>query len=196
MAEPLVGIDAPISTLWNVDTCPADILPWLAWTFSVELWAPAWPEGTKRAVLRSSIAVHRSKGTKQSILDALAGIGFEAAIAEWFETGADPHTFALTAFAKGPIDGPEGSLDAARNQALQVIEHTKPVRAHLSAFRLGYMQRQRLTVAQSAVVAVRLSGRAEPRPAHQVAQTRQTVSHTAQVALRLSGTAHPKRFVN
>lgn len=196
MAEPLVGLDAPISTLWNVDTCPVDVLPWLAWTFSVELWDHNWPEGTKRAVLRSAIAVHRHKGTKQSILDALAGIGFDASIAEWFETGAAPHTFALTAFARGPVDGPEASLDAARYQALQVVEHTKPVRAHLSAFRLGYTQRQRLTVAQSAVAAVRLSGRAKPRPAHQVAQTRQTVIQTAQVALRLFGTAHPKRFVN
>lgn len=27
-----------IRELWNPDTCPANLLPWLAWAFSVDRW--------------------------------------------------------------------------------------------------------------------------------------------------------------
>lgn len=27
-----------IRELWNPDTCPANLLPWLAWSFSVDRW--------------------------------------------------------------------------------------------------------------------------------------------------------------
>lgn len=40
-----------IRELWNPDTCPANLLPWLAWSFSVDRWDDKWPEATKRAVI-------------------------------------------------------------------------------------------------------------------------------------------------
>ena len=77
MAEPLVGIDAPISTLWNADTCPAPLLPWLAWSFSVEIWDHDWSEATRRSVVREAIGVHQWKGTKTAIKRVLAAVGFD-----------------------------------------------------------------------------------------------------------------------
>jgi phage tail P2-like protein len=96
MAERTEGLSGFIAPLWNVDTCPEALLPWLAWSFSVEVWDHAWPEATKRKVIRKSIAVHRVKGTRKSVEEALAAIGTRATIVEWWESDAQPSAMAGT----------------------------------------------------------------------------------------------------
>jgi phage tail P2-like protein len=76
MAEPLVGIEKPVQTLWDPETCPASILPWLAWTLSVDDWDPQWPEGTKRSAIAASIMVHQKKGTAGAVKAALVAAGY------------------------------------------------------------------------------------------------------------------------
>ncbi|WP_332113935.1 phage tail protein I, partial [Escherichia coli] len=39
-----------IRELWNPDTCPANLLPSLAWAFSVHTWDEKWPEEPKSVV--------------------------------------------------------------------------------------------------------------------------------------------------
>ena len=58
-------------------TCPAALLPWLAWGLSVDDWDSSWPEPVKRAVIAASADVHRHKGSVWSIrrMLALAGYG-------------------------------------------------------------------------------------------------------------------------
>ncbi|EDO2113827.1 phage tail protein I [Salmonella enterica] len=51
-----------IRELWNPDTCPANLLPWLAWSFSVDRWDDKWPEATKRAVIRDAYFIHCHTG--------------------------------------------------------------------------------------------------------------------------------------
>lgn len=95
MAERELGLELPIGTLWNAETCPPNILPWLAWAFSVDHWDASWPEGTKRNAVAASISIHRRKGTVRSIREALAAFGFgDAAIIEGY--GGFQHTGALT----------------------------------------------------------------------------------------------------
>lgn len=65
-----------IRPLWNPDTCPADLLPWLAWSLSVDNWDPSWSEGVKRAVIRQSVGVHKRKGTKGAVIEALLAAGY------------------------------------------------------------------------------------------------------------------------
>lgn len=76
MAERTIGIEAPIATLWNPETCPANILPWLAWALSVDNWDANWSEGTKRNAIAASVAIHRRKGTVRAVKDALAAAGY------------------------------------------------------------------------------------------------------------------------
>ncbi len=52
-----------IRDLWSADTCPDDLLPWLAKAVSVDVWSPAWTPDQKRGAIRNSLAVHRKKGT-------------------------------------------------------------------------------------------------------------------------------------
>lgn len=66
---------ALVPTLWDADTCPAALLPWLAWAESVEDWNAEWSEERQRAVIKASREVHRLKGTPSAITQALVARG-------------------------------------------------------------------------------------------------------------------------
>lgn len=80
-----LALPVPLRTLWNPATCPAELLPFLAWAFSVDVWEADWPEATKRAVIAESFAVHRIKGTRLAVEKALAAMGIKVTLTEWFE---------------------------------------------------------------------------------------------------------------
>lgn len=80
-----LALTVPLRTLWNPATCPAELLPFLAWAFSVDVWEADWPEATKRAVIAESFAVHRIKGTRLAVEKALAAMGIKVTLTEWFE---------------------------------------------------------------------------------------------------------------
>lgn len=126
MAEPKQGLEVPIAQLWNVDTCPAELLPWLAWSFSVEVWDTAWPESVKRDVIRSAIAVHRIKGTRGSVEAVLAAQGHDAEVSEWFEYQGTPHTFRVAVEITG-----DTAFDHTHRPAIaRAVDTVKPVRSH------------------------------------------------------------------
>ncbi|HBD5458960.1 TPA: phage tail protein I, partial [Escherichia coli] len=68
-----------IRELWNPDTCPANLLPWLAWSFSVDRWDDKWPEATKRAVIRDAYFIHCHKGTIGAIRRVVEPLGYISA---------------------------------------------------------------------------------------------------------------------
>jgi phage tail P2-like protein len=72
----LGDVPVAIGSVWSPDTCPDEMLPWLAWAMSVDDWDSGWSVETKRSVIRESIAVHRRKGTRASIQLALHSAGY------------------------------------------------------------------------------------------------------------------------
>lgn len=70
------AVPTPLRALWNPDTCPAQLLPWLAWALGVDDWEPGWPEEVQRSVIRASIDVHRHKGTVAAIRTAIHAAGY------------------------------------------------------------------------------------------------------------------------
>lgn len=74
-----------IPILLSPETCPVELLPWLAWALSVDLWDAGWSEDAKRHVIGESVAVHRTKGTIGAVKRALAAAGYgDARIVERF----------------------------------------------------------------------------------------------------------------
>lgn len=67
---------AAIATLWDPNTCPAALLPWLAWAYSVDDWDDSWSETAMRNVIADSIAIHKTKGTPSAIRRVMAAIGY------------------------------------------------------------------------------------------------------------------------
>lgn len=122
----------PIRDLWNPDTCPAPLLPWLAWAFSVDAWKDYWPEHIKRARIRSAIQIQRQKGTVKSVRDVVESFGGAIDIREWWELSPQgaPHTFDLVLTLSG-----EGGQDATAqfvDDVINEVSRTKPVRSHFT----------------------------------------------------------------
>lgn len=94
-------------TLWDPDTCPEDVLPWLAWAVGVAEWSADWPESQRRAVVGAAIARRRRLGTVQSAresVEAVVNMGIDGLeFAEWFEYGGRPGTFRIVNTVAGRV---------------------------------------------------------------------------------------------
>jgi len=128
----------PIRDIWNPDTCPLHLLPWLAWALDVEQWQSDWPEAVQRSAIKASIDVHNHMGTKASVKQALNALGASITMTEWFEAGGAAHTFDLTAWANANlVQVGKPILDQSLyGTLLASINETKPARSHFT-FRVG-----------------------------------------------------------
>ncbi|WP_330925240.1 phage tail protein I [Candidatus Sororendozoicomonas aggregata] len=95
VSERLEQLPVIYRDLWNPDTCPAEFLPYLAWSFSVDEWNDDWPDHIKRQTVKDALYQHRIKGSRQSVENAIAAFNAQARIIEWWEQTprATPHTF-------------------------------------------------------------------------------------------------------
>ena len=64
--------------LWNPDLCPVELLPYLAWAFSLDDWNDKWPEHIKRQSLKDALYQHRIKGSLKAVENAIARFGTTA----------------------------------------------------------------------------------------------------------------------
>ena len=121
-----------ISDVWNPDTCPAELLPWLAWAMSVDEWDIIWPADIKRSVIKQSISVHQKKGTRGAVRRALDALGVNIELKEWFETDATPHTFEIEARGNETLSQQnEAIIDQEFFSTVRrVINDIKPARSH------------------------------------------------------------------
>jgi phage tail P2-like protein len=122
-----------VREVWNPDTCPANLLAWLAWAFSVDEWDPAWTDAQKRGAIKSSIEVHRYKGTIGAVRSALEGLFYDVQVQEWFNqlpAGA-PYTFRIL-LEVNQVGAPQ----AAFASLLNLLERTKNLRSHLDDIEL------------------------------------------------------------
>ena len=76
-------LEAKNKDVLNPNKLGIDILPWLAWSLSIDSWSDDWPEMIKREMVKNSISLHRIKGTKKAIKQALDIVGVFGEIVEW-----------------------------------------------------------------------------------------------------------------
>lgn len=126
----LQGMAEPVQGLWDAETCPEHLLPYLAWALSVEVWDSSWPETNRRQVLVDAVQVHRRKGTAGAVHRALSAIGFRTDISEWFEYGGEPHTFKISIFSEDVLGTGFQLDDNLVATVRSLIEDVKPVRSH------------------------------------------------------------------
>lgn len=130
-AEALAQIDrvpVPLRQLWNPDTCPVELLPYLAWAFSVDRWSQAWPESAKRAAIRAAYFIHAHKGTIGALRRVVEPLGYLIEVYEWFEEvpSGVPGTFRLLV---GVLD--TGITDEMYQELTWLIDDAKPLTRHL-----------------------------------------------------------------
>lgn len=125
-------VPTPQRDLWNPDTCPVELLPWLAWTLSIDAWNSEWPEHVKRQLVRTAIDIQRRKGTADSVRKVVAAFGGFVQLREWWqmEPPGIPHTFEMVL----TISGQNGAPATAKyvDEVIAEVARTKPVRSHFT----------------------------------------------------------------
>lgn len=123
------AVPTPPRSMWNADTCPEPLLPWLAWAFSLDGWNPAWDEIQKRESIKQAVSIHRYKGTIGAVREAIGSLGIAASVEEWFAQFpvGDEYTFRLLL----SVDQFGIDLDAL-SRLVDLVDSTKNLRSHLS----------------------------------------------------------------
>lgn len=117
-----------IAELINPDRCPAHLLPYLAWAFSVDKWDESWSEEVKRIAIKQSYFVHKHKGTIAAVKRVIEPIGYLVELKEWFQMQPQGKagTFSLT------VEVPESGLnEQTYNELVRLVNDVKPVSRHL-----------------------------------------------------------------
>lgn len=130
-AARLSDVPVPLRALWDPATCPAELLPWLAWGVSIDFWDAAWTVEQKRAAIAGAIDAQRRKGTRASLRAVLDRFDPLIELVEWFEDSEllEPHTFRLE--LPLALDS-EVAYDTALITALvRDISAVKPLRSHM-----------------------------------------------------------------
>lgn len=120
------GIDPQVlSTLFNADTCPEQVLTWLAWGFNIEDWGNDWPESVKRERVKVAMTANCIKGTVAAVKKTVEAFGFKCEIVEHVD---EPFTFSIF------VDTNGGEIPLSQityNKMLDLVRQQKNVRSHL-----------------------------------------------------------------
>ncbi|MGR6474428.1 phage tail protein I [Pseudomonas juntendi] len=122
-------VPVPIRDLLSPERCPAPLLPYLAWAFSVDRWEGSWPEAAKRRAIRSSFFIHSRKGTIGALRRVVEPLGYLIEVVEWFDTIPEgvPGTFALKI---GVLE--TGITEEMYQELTWLIDDAKPLTRHLT----------------------------------------------------------------
>ena len=117
------------------DTCPAELLPWLAIQRSVDRWDPDWSETIKRKVVKESFEVHKRKGTVGALRRVVEPFADIIDITEWHELEpmGPPGTFSLSLALFDSGLSEQGIAELER-----MINDTKPISRHLVGLSITY----------------------------------------------------------
>ena len=127
-------VPIPLRQLWNPNTCPTPLLPYLAWSLSVDRWDGNWSDATKRAAIRASFFIHSRKGTIGALRRVVEPLGYLIEIIEWWQTAPAgvPGTFALKV---GVLE--TGITEEMYQELTFLIDDAKPVSPHLTGLAIS-----------------------------------------------------------
>lgn len=115
------------------------VLDLLAWQFHVEGYELVRNLEEKRKLVKIAIELHRYKGTRWVIQEALKLLNLKGEIKEWFEYGGNPYYFLIEIELNRPI-----SIEL-RKKLITFINEYKNVRSFLEDLILFYRSKNHLT---------------------------------------------------
>lgn len=124
----VADVPTPLRELWDADSCPVALLPWMAWAYSVDQWDATWSHVQQREAIKRSVSIHRYKGTIGAVRDALDALGVDAQVQEWFQQipPGEPYTFRLL------LNASQVGVDQQGFARInEVVQATKNLRSHL-----------------------------------------------------------------
>ncbi len=141
------NVQIPIKDLMDPQTCPANLLPFMAWAMSVDNWSPDWPESIKRKVYAAALKVHQIKGTEGAVIDALSALGMKAVVLKWFEYEGVRGKFKVDVDLEG-----RGYSKEESSATMAVILNAKNTRSHLDTLTIHLANRSNAPKMASAMV--------------------------------------------
>ena len=78
-------LPVPLRELNDPARCEAALLPYLAWTRSVDRWDPDWSDEAKRNAVATSFVLHQRKGTLTALRQVVEPIGALSEVTEWWQ---------------------------------------------------------------------------------------------------------------
>jgi phage tail P2-like protein len=118
----------------RIDELPEPAVDLLAWQLHVDFYEPVTMDiQTKRNLVKSSIIVHRKKGTPWAVRRIMADLGFQVEYSEWWQFGGAPFVDRLKVWIG---DGFDFSAES-RNLIMLAWNLTKAARTHLESLSLG-----------------------------------------------------------
>lgn len=120
------NIPVPLRQLWDPDTCPLELLPYLAWAFSVDRWDENWTESAKRSAVHAAWFVHKHKGTIGALRRVVEPLGYLIRVTEWWQTDDVPGTFRID---MGVLE--TGITEEMYQELERLIADAKPCSRHL-----------------------------------------------------------------
>lgn len=117
-----------VSRLLDPTRCDAKFLPILAQFYCVDMWSDAMSESDKRAYIKNAMLLKRRKGSVWAVKQALASIGVETDLEEWFNYAGDPFHYRVSVNVKD-----RGLDDATINLIESIASTHKNVRSQLDA---------------------------------------------------------------
>lgn len=122
------AVEIPTRTFNDSMSAPLEVLPFLAWEKSVDVWNKDWTDDQKRQTVASSLKSHMYKGTIGSLETALGSLGFRVKVQEWFNMvpNGKPYTFKLL------VETSQDSITSTDlKDILKVVNKNKNLRSHL-----------------------------------------------------------------
>jgi phage tail P2-like protein len=137
-------VPIPIRDLVNPDRCPVELLPYLAWAFSVDRWDSNWSEAIKRQVIKTSYYVHSRKGTIGALRRVVEPLGYLIEVLEWWQTvpEGEPGTFAIKI---GVLD--TGITEEMYQELTWLIDDARPLTRHLTGLAISLETQGQLNIA-------------------------------------------------
>ncbi|MBU9844208.1 phage tail protein I [Rahnella ecdela] len=120
------NIAVPLRELWDPESCPLELLPYLAWAFSVDRWDENWTEPAKRSAVRAAWFVHKHKGTIGALRRVVEPLGYLIRVTEWWQTNDVAGTFRLDV---GVLE--TGITEEMYQELERLIADAKPCSRHL-----------------------------------------------------------------
>jgi len=149
---------ARLAIIAGIDTLPESIIDLLAWQWRVDFYDAEADLSVKRKQVKTSIAMHRIKGTKRAVVMALRMVYDSGSVEEWFTYGGQPYRFRVHG-----IRGPARIEELKKLRRL--IDVTKNARSWMEG--IGFRRDIGAHVYIGSVVGVNRSYEiSPPRPKH------------------------------
>ena len=137
-------LDLDVLLVTIIDNLPSDALPHLAEQYHItgnEGWLQALSEIEKRNLIKSSIKMHRYKGTKYAIEEIFKTLNIVGNVEEWFSYGGKPYYFKviLQIFNRSINEETEEKLRALINEYKNERSWLEQIEFYLSSIGKQYI---------------------------------------------------------